>query len=61
GIRPSETVMIGDRKHDLIGANANDVAGVGVLWGYGSREELAAERPILIAERPEQISAILKI
>ncbi len=61
GIRPAETVMIGDRKHDLIGASANHVAGVGVLWGYGSREELEAERPILIAERPEQISAILKI
>ena len=28
-----ETLMIGDRKHDLIGANANGVAGVGVLWG----------------------------
>lgn len=56
-----EVVMIGDRKHDLIGANANGVAGIGVLWGYGSREELAAEKPILIAERPAQISAILNI
>jgi len=56
----SETVMVGDRKHDLIGANANGVAGIGVLWGYGSREELEAERPIMIAERPKDISAILK-
>jgi len=60
GLSAGETVMVGDRKHDLIGANANNVAGVGVLWGYGGREELAAERPVLIAERPEQISAILK-
>jgi phosphoglycolate phosphatase len=56
-IPSSETVMVGDRKHDLVGANANDVAGIGVLWGYGSRVELAAEHPILIAETPGDIAA----
>ncbi|WP_299819896.1 HAD family hydrolase [uncultured Roseibium sp.] len=56
GIGASETVMIGDRKHDLIGANANKVAGIGVLWGYGSREELEQEQPVLIAAAPVDIS-----
>ncbi|KZM48612.1 HAD family hydrolase [Labrenzia sp. OB1] len=56
GIGASETVMIGDRKHDLIGANANKVAGIGVLWGYGSREELEQENPALIAATPAEIS-----
>ena len=56
-ILPSQTVMVGDRKHDLVGANANEVAGIGVLWGYGSREELAAEHPVLIAETPGDIAA----
>ena len=60
GISAAETVMIGDRKHDLIGASANGVAGIGVLWGYGTREELEAEEPILVAEQPHHISAILK-
>lgn len=60
GIASSATAMIGDRKHDLIGANANGVTGIGVLWGYGSREELEAEKPLLIAESPAEISAILK-
>ena len=32
--------MIGDREHDIIGARENHIKGVGVLWGYGSREEL---------------------
>jgi phosphoglycolate phosphatase len=59
-IAPSEAVMIGDRKHDLIGANTNDVAGIGALWGYGSHEELELESPIHIATHPAQISAILK-
>lgn len=39
---PARCVMIGDRKHDAIGAKANHVAALAVAWGYGSREELAA-------------------
>jgi phosphoglycolate phosphatase len=45
GLDPKQTLMIGDRKHDLIGAKRNglDVAAVG--YGFGSYEELAAESP----------------
>lgn len=32
--------MIGDRKHDIIGANQNGIASIGVLYGYGSETEL---------------------
>jgi phosphoglycolate phosphatase len=32
--------MVGDRRHDIEAAHANGLPGVGVLWGYGSREEL---------------------
>jgi len=39
-IAPSETSMIGDRKHDMIGAKENDMYGFGVLWGYGTKDEL---------------------
>lgn len=35
----SKVIMIGDRLHDIIGAKKNDLKSVGVLWGYGSREE----------------------
>ena len=38
-------LMIGDRKHDLIAANENNLKGAGVLWGYGSHEELTAHMP----------------
>lgn len=41
-IMPSDVIMIGDREHDMIGARQNGVMGLGVLWGYGSREELSA-------------------
>ena len=39
---PAATRMIGDRRHDVIGARANGLRSIGVLWGYGSREELIA-------------------
>lgn len=35
-----DCVMIGDRKHDMIGANLNHMDSIGVEYGYGSREEL---------------------
>jgi len=35
-----QCVMIGDREHDMIGAKACGMDSVGVLYGYGSREEL---------------------
>jgi phosphoglycolate phosphatase len=38
----SETTMIGDRKHDIVGAINNGLQGIGVLWGYGTKEELKA-------------------
>lgn len=39
-IKRKTAVMIGDRKHDIIGATENRIGAIGVLWGYGSREEL---------------------
>lgn len=61
GREAGQCVMIGDRKHDLIGARANGVPGIGVLWGYGSREELSAEGPALIAAEPADIGAWLSV
>lgn len=40
GITGKEVVMIGDREHDIKGAAACGVTSVGVLYGYGSRQEL---------------------
>jgi phosphoglycolate phosphatase len=54
----SRCVMVGDRRYDIAGAHANKMRAVGVLWGYGSRDELeAAGAEHLIAE-PESLAAI---
>ena len=37
---PSDVIMIGDRKHDIEGAQANNIQSIGVLYGYGSEKEL---------------------
>lgn len=43
-------VMVGDREHDIIGANKNGVDSIGVLFGYGSRGELESAGATYIAE-----------
>ncbi len=40
GFGPAGSVMIGDRRHDIQGGREAGLLTVGVLWGYGSREEL---------------------
>jgi phosphoglycolate phosphatase len=39
-LEPERCVMIGDRAQDMRAAHAHRVDTLGVLWGYGSREEL---------------------
>ena len=39
-IPPQNAVMIGDRRFDMIGANNHGIRALGVLWGFGSAEEL---------------------
>ena len=58
-IRSSETVMVGDREHDMFGAAANAVRGIGVLWGYGTRDELVTSGASVCAAQPDElVSAI---
>lgn len=45
GLDPAQTLMIGDRKHDLIGAQRNGLRAIGVGYGFGSHAELMAESP----------------
>lgn len=46
----TQTVMIGDRKHDIIGAKQNGLDSIGVLYGYGDFDELHAAGADYIAE-----------
>lgn len=46
----SSVVMVGDRRHDVEGARENGIPCIGVLYGYGSREELAVAGASFITE-----------
>lgn len=48
-------VMIGDRMHDIIGAKTVGIDNIGVLYGYGDREELENAQANYIAEKVENI------
>jgi phosphoglycolate phosphatase len=50
------TVMIGDRVHDIVAAHANRCEAIGVTWGYGSATEL--QHANAIADQPADIAAI---
>lgn len=50
---PAQALMIGDRSHDIIGARNNAMAAVGVLYGYGSEEELRGAGAQRLCERPQ--------
>jgi len=54
--QPAEdTLMVGDRLFDIEGAVANGVRGVGVLWGFGDREELETAGAWKVVETPAEI------
>jgi phosphoglycolate phosphatase len=52
-------IMIGDRRHDLAGAIANNLEPIGVAWGYGSIEELEAAGASAIAQAPAELVDIV--
>ena len=51
-----KAVMIGDRKHDILGAIENSLPSIGVLYGYGDREELEFAGADYIAENVNDIA-----
>ncbi|MDY0220455.1 MAG: HAD family hydrolase [Desulfobacterium sp.] len=53
----SSTAMVGDRKHDMIGARANGVCGFGVLWGFGSETELTDSGAGACIQTPSDLAA----
>ena len=55
----SDILMIGDRHHDVDGAKSLGIDSLGVLYGYGNREELAEAGATYIAESVSDIEDII--
>jgi len=54
-----ECIMIGDREHDCIGARECGIDCIAVLYGYGSLEELSAQKPAYLAGSVAELSLLL--
>jgi len=55
GPAPAEVLMVGDREHDVQGANRCGIATLGVLYGYGSREELMSAGAVAVVDTVEAV------
>ena len=55
-----DTLMIGDRKHDIIGAHKNGMASIGVGYGYGSEQELIEIKPTFYVKTVQELSEIFQ-
>ena len=55
----SDVLMIGDRRHDVLGAAACGVRTVGVLYGFGSREELTQAGAAALCETPGDLPRVI--
>ena len=51
--------MIGDRHHDIDAGVEVGTHTAGVLWGFGSREELVSAGATAIVETPQELVAVL--
>ncbi len=58
GADPMKSVMIGDRRHDIEGAQNNDIRSLGVLWGYSDEGELHMAEADALAGSPEEVAEI---
>lgn len=60
-VNPQDTpvIMVGDRLHDVMGAAEHGICCIGVLYGYGSREELLKAGAGYLAGSVEELGRLL--
>ena len=56
---PARAIMIGDRKHDVIGAANNGISAIGAVYGYGGRTELTEAGAKHLVMAPSEITALI--
>ena len=56
GLSPARCLMVGDRRYDISGAHAVGMRGLGVLWGYGTRDELETAGADQLVDSPADLA-----
>ena len=60
GLDRKKTAHVGDREGDVEGARLSGIDGIGVTYGYGTREELEHGGATLIVDSVAELEKILK-
>ncbi|MFP4643107.1 MAG: HAD hydrolase-like protein [Spirochaetales bacterium] len=55
-----DTVMVGDRSFDIEAARGEGVYSIGVLWGFGSRDELETAGADLLINSPGDLTGAIQ-
>jgi phosphoglycolate phosphatase len=55
GADRKRAIMIGDGRHDVVGARNNGMTAIGVLYGYGSEAELVDASAHRLCASPRQV------
>lgn len=58
GLNTSNSIMVGDREHDIYAAREKGIKSVGVLYGYGSHKELSDAGADYLAEKVDDLLTI---
>ncbi|HEM4887857.1 TPA: HAD family hydrolase [Streptococcus suis] len=56
---PKHAVMIGDREHDIEGARMHQLPAIGVLYGYGNKQEFEKDGATMIVETVQDLKRVL--
>ncbi len=59
GLDASATVMVGDRRQDMLAAKAHNLWAIGVIWGFGSAEELRESGAGVMCAHPSEVVRFL--
>lgn len=57
-LQARNSIMVGDRKYDIIGAKNNAMQSIGVTYGYGSLEEISTHQPDFIVNNCWELESI---
>jgi phosphoglycolate phosphatase len=55
-LSPSQSLMVGDRQYDISAAHAVGIRSLGVLWGYGTRDELETAGADQLVDSPADLT-----
>lgn len=59
GVKPDQALYLGDTEIDMETANRAGIPACGVLWGYRTKEQLAAFHPAYLPETPLDVLKLL--